>query len=71
MPVSSVEAQFHPEHREVAADVVRGLGGRVSHEVDPPAGEVGQDLRARLVARGKGEGVGRLRTDPTNREISW
>jgi len=44
--------------------VVGGLGGRVGDQVDPPAGQAGQDLGSGLVAGRKGEGVRGARCDP-------
>ena len=61
---ADVEAQLGPQHGEVAADVVGGLGGRVGDQVDPPAGEVRQDLAPGVVAGRDREGVGGARPDP-------
>src|SRR6266568_5481354 len=39
-------------------------GGRVGDQVDPPAGQVGQDLGSGLVAGREDKGVGGTRGDP-------
>src|SRR6266568_2065965 len=57
---SARQASRRSAHENVSGDGGAGSG----NEIDPSAGEVGQDLAPGLVAGRQGEGIGRARADP-------
>ncbi len=56
---ADVEGELRPQHAEEPEDVVRRLGERVRHAVDPPPADVRERPEAVLVAIRDREAVGR------------